>query len=45
MVFHLPISVRKYGEFGVCLSQTIHITAAGAEPITTTPATLAVIDA
>ena len=45
MVFHLPISVRKYGEFGVCLSQTILITPEGAEPITTSPATLTVIDA
>ena len=34
MVFHLPICLRKPGEFGVGFSETVRITAAGAERIT-----------
>ncbi|SOB76076.1 Xaa-Pro aminopeptidase [Marinobacter sp. LV10R510-11A] len=35
MVFHLPICLRKPGEFGVGFSETVRITATGAERITT----------
>ena len=34
MVFHLPICLRKPGEFGVGFSETVRITATGAERIT-----------
>jgi len=34
MVFHLPICLRKPGEFGMGFSETVRITAAGAERIT-----------
>jgi Xaa-Pro dipeptidase len=44
MVFHLPISLRKYGEFGINQSQTILITDSGAEPLSRTPAALHVIE-
>lgn len=40
MVFHLPISLRVAGRFGICLSQTMLITADGGVPLTTTPAQL-----
>jgi len=42
MVFHLPISLRKYGEWGVNLSQTIVITDDGAEPLSSGTAQLKV---
>ncbi|WP_227520313.1 hypothetical protein [Marinobacter sp. LV10R510-11A] len=35
MVFHLPICLRKPGEFGIGFSETVRITATGAERITT----------
>ncbi|OEY67319.1 M24 family metallopeptidase [Marinobacter sp. X15-166B] len=35
MVFHLPICLRKPGEFGIGFSETVRITATGAKPITT----------
>ena len=35
MVFHLPISLRKAGEWGVCQSQTVVITDRGVESLTT----------
>jgi Xaa-Pro dipeptidase len=34
MVFHVPISLRRFGEFGVSQSQTIAVTATGAESLT-----------
>lgn len=34
MVFHLPICLRKPGEWGIGFSETIRVTAAGAECIT-----------
>jgi Xaa-Pro dipeptidase len=40
MVFHLPMSLRSLGRFGICLSQTMHVTAGGAVPLTQTPARL-----
>jgi Xaa-Pro dipeptidase len=43
MTFHLPISLRRYGEFGVNLSHTIAITEGGCEPLTTTDAQLQVL--
>ena len=40
MLFHLPISLRRFGEFGICQSETILITDAGAEALTQSPRTL-----
>jgi Xaa-Pro dipeptidase len=40
MVFHIPISLRKYGEFGVNQSHTIVITRDGAEALTRSSAAL-----
>lgn len=40
MVFHLPMSLRSLGRFGICLSQTMHVTTNGAVPLTQTPARL-----
>lgn len=40
MVFHLPISLRKYGEYGVNLSQAILITSDGGVPLSRLPARL-----
>lgn len=34
MVFHLPICLRKPGEFGIGFSETVRITAEGAERVT-----------
>ena len=42
MTFHLPISLRRYGEFGVNQSRTIVITEGRAEILTRAPASLAV---
>jgi Xaa-Pro dipeptidase len=36
MTFHLPVSLRRPGEWGVCQSQTILVTETGAEPLTQT---------
>jgi Xaa-Pro dipeptidase len=44
MTFHLAISLRRYGVFGVCHSQTMLITDSGAETLTTFPAHLYVVD-
>ena len=40
MVFHVPMSLRSLGRFGVCLSQAMHVTADGAVALTQTPARL-----
>lgn len=45
MVFHLPICLRKPGEFGVGFSETVRITATGAQRITANRLTLEEIDA
>jgi Xaa-Pro dipeptidase len=40
MVFHLPMSLRSYGRFGVGLSETVHVTNTGVEVLTDMPRTL-----
>lgn len=40
MVFHLPMSLRVGGEFGICLSHTMLVTPNGGEALTKTSATL-----
>lgn len=40
MTFHVPISLRRFAEFGVGQSQTIVVTAAGAQTLTKSPAAL-----
>jgi len=40
MVFHAPISLRRFADFGVGQSQTIVITRDGAESVTRSPAAL-----
>jgi Xaa-Pro dipeptidase len=40
MVFHLPMSLRVVGQFGVCLSHTMLVTADGGVSLTKTPARL-----
>jgi Xaa-Pro aminopeptidase len=45
MTFHLPVSLRKYGEWGICQSETLLITQMGAEPLTRSTPRLHVIDA
>jgi Xaa-Pro dipeptidase len=44
MTFHLPMSLRKFGEWGINQSHTIVITDTGAEPLTTTPARLQILE-
>ncbi len=44
MVFHLPMSLRKFGEWGINQSHTMLITETGAETLTKTPARLQVLD-
>lgn len=44
MVFHLPMSLRKYGEYGVNQSHTMLITQSGAEALTRTDARLNVLE-
>jgi len=44
MVFHLPMSLRKFGEFGVNQSHTMLITETGAEALTQTEARLRVLE-
>lgn len=44
MVFHLPISLRKFGKFGVNLSHTILVRENGSEALTKSEARLRVID-
>jgi Xaa-Pro dipeptidase len=34
MVFHIPVSLRRYGKYGIGLSQTVLITEGGAEILT-----------
>ena len=43
MTFHLPMSLRKYGEYAVNLSQTILIREDGAVPLGNSPAALQII--
>jgi len=45
MVFHLPMSVRKYGEWGINLSQTIVIGDDVTEVLSRTPAEIVVLEA
>jgi Xaa-Pro dipeptidase len=40
MVFHLPMSLRVAGEFGICLSHTMLVTVDGGVALTQTPAVL-----
>ncbi len=44
MVFHLPMSLRRYGEFAVNQSHTMLVTETGAQALTHTPARLEVLD-
>jgi Xaa-Pro dipeptidase len=44
MVFHLPMSLRKFGEWGINQSHTIVITDGGAEALTQTPARLQILE-
>jgi Xaa-Pro dipeptidase len=37
MVFHLPMSLRSYGRFGIGLSETVHVTDRGVEVLTDMP--------
>ncbi|MGY9047105.1 Xaa-Pro aminopeptidase [Puniceibacterium antarcticum] len=37
MVFHLPITLRDYGRFTVGVSETVIVTEAGAQPLSTLP--------
>jgi hypothetical protein len=43
MAFHLPMSFRKYGEWGINQSHTIVIGAEGAEALTRTEARLEIL--
>ncbi len=43
MTLHLPVSLRKFGEWGICQSHTILITETGAEALTRAEARLQVI--
>ena len=45
MVFHLPMSLRKFGAWGINQSHTMLITESGAESLTKTRARLHVLDA
>ena len=40
MVFHLPMSLRVFGEFGICLSHTMLVTPTGGVSLTQSPAAL-----
>ncbi len=40
MVFHLPMSLRVLGEFGICLSHTMLVTPTGGVSLTQSPAAL-----
>ena len=42
MVFHLPMSLRRFGEWGINQSHTMLVTDKGAEALTKTPARLLV---
>ena len=43
MVYHVPISLRRFGEFGICQSQTVVVGPHGAEALTRTPAALQIV--
>ena len=43
MTFHLPVSLRRFGEWGICQSHTLLVTETGAEPLTRSEARLQVI--
>ncbi len=43
MAFHLPMSIRKYGEYGVNLSHTLVVEEGGARVLGSSPARLAVV--
>ncbi len=43
MTLHLPVSLRKFGEWGICQSQTILVTESRAEPLTHAEARLQVV--
>ena len=43
MVFHLPMSFRRYGEWGINQSHTMLVRADGAEALTRTEAALQVL--
>jgi Xaa-Pro dipeptidase len=43
MTFHLPVSLRKFGEWGICQSHTVLITDTGCEPLTTAEARLQIV--
>jgi Xaa-Pro dipeptidase len=43
MTFHVPVSLRRFGEWGICQSVTMLITKSGAEPLTRAEARLQVI--
>ena len=43
MTFHLPMSIRKYGEYGVNLSHTLVVEDGGARVLGSSPARLAVV--
>ena len=43
MAFHLPMSIRKYGEYGVNLSHTLVVEDGGARVLGSSPARLAVV--
>lgn len=40
MVFHLPATLRRYGAWTVGASETVIVTASGAEPLSDLPRTL-----
>lgn len=43
MAFHLPMSIRRYGEYGVNLSHTLVVEECGARVLGSSPARLAVV--
>ena len=43
MAFHLPMSIRKYGEYGVNLSHTLVVEEGGARVLGSSPAQLAIV--
>ena len=45
MTLHLPVSLRRFGEWGICQSHTILVTETGAEPLTRAQARLQVVPA
>jgi len=45
MTLHLPVSLRRFGEWGICQSHTILVTETAAEPLTRAQARLQVVPA